>query len=335
MQFNDINQVLEKNYDKNVTSIEKVKNVYKICCDDKNYCLKVIKYDFGHFIFILSAIKHLQKNGFKYIPEIIKTNKNKDYVCISGSYAYLTLWVESRHCNYENPIDMIVAASKLAELHDKSFEFEITDDMNPRIGWFKWIETFKTRKSEIFDFRRRILEKENKSQFDIMYLDMIKYQVNIADSSVGNLAKSDYIECMSQDIKNRGFCHHDFANHNILISSNGQINIIDFDYCILDSYLHDVGSLLIRKMKGGNWSINNALFVLDAYNVSNRIKQKHIPILAAFIEFPQDYWQIGIQYYWEKQPWSEETFIKKLKKIYDDDENKQDFVRKFSSIKYN
>lgn len=335
MQFDDVEQVLEKYYDKDVTSIEKIKNVYKVCCNDKKYCLKVINYNFGHFLFIISVIKHLQQNNFKYIPEIIKTNENKDYVFISNKYAYLTLWVESRHCNYENPIDMIIAASKLAELHDKSIEFEVTDDMNPRIGWFKWIETFKTRRYEILDFKEKILKKEDKSEFDILYLGMMDHQLDIATSSIDNLIRSDYIECMSQEIEAKGFCHHDFANHNILISSDGKINVIDFDYCILDSYLHDVGSLLVRMMKGGKWSINNALFILDAYNVSNRIRQNHIPILSAFIEFPQDYWQIGIQYYWEKQPWSEESFIKRLKKIDTDDENKQDFIKKFSFTKYN
>ena len=39
------------------------------------------------------------------------------------------------------------------------------------------------------------------------------------------------------------FCHHDFAHHNLLIDKQGEINVIDFDYCILDSHIHDLASL--------------------------------------------------------------------------------------------
>lgn len=48
------------------------------------------------------------------------------------------------------------------------------------------------------------------------------------------------------------FCHHDYANHNILIDSENQIYIIDFDYCMLDTKLHDLASILIRVMKMAN-----------------------------------------------------------------------------------
>jgi hypothetical protein len=51
------------------------------------------------------------------------------------------------------------------------------------------------------------------------------------------------------------------------------------------------------------------------------------------MEFPQDYWQVGIQYYWEEQPWGEEFFIKKLKKINEDSEEKQEFIEDFRVLK--
>jgi hypothetical protein len=52
------------------------------------------------------------------------------------------------------------------------------------------------------------------------------------------------------------------------------------------------------------------------------------------MEFPQDFWQIGIQYYWENQPWGEEFFIKKLEKILEDREDKQNFIDEFRFFNY-
>lgn len=335
MDILEVQKTVQNAYNLDIQFMEKIKNVYKIHAEDKQYCLKVIKYDFGHFLFILSAIKHLQGKGFKSIPEIIKTEERRDYISLGQNYAYLTKWINSRECNYDNPVDVLLASSKLAELHKKSRGFEVAESMNPRVGWFKWIETFKTRGSEILDFKKRIYKKENKTEFDEIYMSMMKEELERAETSIKHLIKSEYLQVMKNEIYSKGFCHHDYANHNVLIDANGEVNIIDFDYCILDSHLHDLGSLLIRRMKNGRWSIESSLLVLEAYNSINRVNQIDIPIIAAFMEFPQDYWQVGIQYYWEKQPWDEDFFLKKLRKINSDKDEKQEFIDEFKFIKYN
>ncbi|NRX88987.1 hypothetical protein DE163_004873 [Clostridium beijerinckii] len=69
---------IEENYNLDVEDIEKVKNSYKVITKDERYCLKVVKYEFSHFYFILSAMKHLQRNGFGDIPEFIMNREKKN-----------------------------------------------------------------------------------------------------------------------------------------------------------------------------------------------------------------------------------------------------------------
>lgn len=329
-----VKELVENNYNLHIEYIQKIKNVYKISNDYNNFCLKVINYDFGHFLFIISAIKYLKKNDFKNTPEILNTQCGQEYIQLEDKFAYLTPWVDSRVADYDNSLDVLLAASKLAELHNKSLGFKLTEDMNPRIGWFKWIETFNTRENEILDFKGRILKKDKKTKFDVMYLDKMDEEIEFCKSSKKNLSESNYLEKMKIEIVKNGFCHHDYANHNVLITGDGNVNVIDFDYCILDTHLHDLSSLLLRIMKHGKWNMNIALFILDAYDSINRVMKDDIPIMAGFMEFPQDYWQIGIQYYWEKHRWPEDAFIKKLKKIYYDEEEKQNFIDDFRIKKY-
>lgn len=333
MQSPIIENLVKENYDIDVKVIEKNKNVYRIEGSKDIYCLKIIKYELEHFLFILGAIKHLQERNFEYIPEIIKTKTNQDYIKIDNTYAYLTPWINARECNYNNPFDVSMAAKKLGQLHKKSEDFIIKPHMQPRVGWFRWIETYKIRKNEILDFKRRIEDKNKKSKFDDLYLNIMEQQLKSCDDSIKNLFKTNYMEKMQKEVANKGFCHHDYAHHNVLIDSRGYINIIDFDYCILDSYLHDLSSLLIRTMKYGRWNIDTAKSILEAYSESHELDKDDIPIMAAFMEFPQDYWQRGIQYYWEKQPWGEEFFIKKLKLFCEDIEEKQEFINKFRNFK--
>jgi CotS family spore coat protein len=322
---------VEENYSLNVDNIEKVKNSYKIATKDEGYCLKIIKYEFSHFYFILSAMKHLQKNGFTNIPEFIMNKEKKEYGNINGKYVYLTKWIPSRVSNYDNPIELSMVSSELAKLHQYSKGFTLEKTMKPRIGWFSWINVFKTRKEEILDFKNRINQKAHKSSFDLLYLDNINRELNRAEKSILGLQKNNYVNTMEKEVFSRGFCHHDYAHHNILIDSKKSINIIDFDYCILDSHLHDLCSLLIRAMKDGKWESEKSDLILNSYGKNMNIRKEEIPIIREFIRFPQAFWQIGLQVYWEQQPWGEEVFINKLEKYLSDCEFREAFIDSYFS----
>lgn len=333
MDVTYIKELVKEKYGLEPIYAEKIKNVYRVETEDNIYCLKVIKYEFEHFLFIVSAIKHLQRNNFEFVPEIIKTLEGLDYIKIENNFAYVTPWVNARESNYDNPIDVIVAAKKLGELHNKSEGFVVTPNMKPRVGWLKWIETYNTRKNEILDFKRRIAKKESKSRFDLFYLYIMEEELERCDRSILHLAQSNYFEKMKKEMVKNGFCHHDYAHHNVMVGGDGRINIIDFDYCILDSHLHDLCSLLVRRMKYNKWNLKNAREILEAYNSVHELNQEDIPIMAAFMEFPQDYWQRGIQYYWEEKPWGEDFFLKKLQFYKDDREDRQEFLESFRRLK--
>lgn len=334
MNIDELKSTIEESYALEVFEVEKIKNVYRIKTEKDILCLKVIKYNLPHFLFILSAIKHLQDKGFKKVPDLINNKNGTDYIKLNNCNAYLTEWINARECNYDNPIELAEASKKLAELHNFSEGFVVTENMQPRVYWYKWPEHFAARKNEILDFRMRINNKGKKSMFDYLYIQGMDEELERADRAIHYLANSKYIEKIDKDKLKGGFCHHDYAHHNVLIDSSGDINLIDFDYCILDTGLHDLGSLLIRKMKNGKWDIGAASYILDSYSSIRKINMEDIPILAAFMEFPQDYWQIGLQYYWENQPWEEDFFIKKLKKFYEDKDEKQDFINEFRELRY-
>jgi CotS family spore coat protein len=334
LNIDELRKLLEESYSLKVLELEKVKNVYRVKTPEEDYCLKMIKYKFSHFWFILSAIKHLQNNGFDRVPDIFQRKDGADFISIDNQNAYLTKWIAARESNYDNPIDVSHAAIKLAELHNKSEGFCVTGSMQPRVYWYKWVQHFRTRTDEILDFKRRIELKEKNSEFDYLYLSKMEQELKRAEKAVDRLIKSQYVDKVNEEIVKSGFCHHDYAHHNVLVEESGRINIIDFDYCILDIHLHDLGSLLIRTMKNGKWDLDTAVSILDSYSSIRKVERRDIPIMAAFMEFPQDYWQVGIQYYWEEQPWGEDFFIKKLKKIYEDLEEKQDFVDEFKAFKY-
>ena len=319
MDINEIKDIVEENYGINIKSISKVKNSYNVKADEGEYCIKNIKYDFPHFNFIISAIEHLQKRKFKTIPEILPNKDGNKYIEIENNYAYITKWIHSRVSNFNNPIELQAIAGKLAELHKCSRGFNLNRKMRPRIGWYSWINVFNTRCSEILDFRNRIYQKAYKSEFDKIYLEHIDNEIE----------ENGYFSLMDIEVKKRGFCHHDFAHHNILIDKDQQINIIDFDYCILDTHIHDLASLLIRAMKDGKWSDKTGDLIINSYQETLEVTDEELKIMKYFIMFPQSFWQIGLQYYWEQQPWNEEVFINKIIRYLEDVEYREVFLDEY------
>lgn len=324
-----IKKFIGENYNLTVEKIDKVKSSYKIITSAGTYSLKTIKYEFPHFYFILSAIKHLQKNGFRDIPELILNNEGTEFGVIDRKYVYLTEWIKSRLSNFDNPIELSLVSTELAKLHKASYGFNINENMKPRIGWFSWEKVFETRKNEIIDFKNRIYQKAHKSDFDLLYLDNINKEIERAERSIRGLRKNNYIDVMEKEVFKRGFCHHDYAHHNILVDSRGKFKIIDFDYCILDSHLHDISSLLIRSMKNGKWSSRKADVILYSYDKVLEIEKNELFIMREFMRFPQAFWQLGIQVYWEQQPWGEEFFLNKLEKYLEDSNEREEFINSY------
>ncbi|SHE80602.1 CotS family spore coat protein [Clostridium fallax] len=330
----DVLYLVENNYNIRILDSKPMKNIYKLR-DDKGeeYCLKVIKYNYPHFYFILSAILHLQKRGFQKIPKIMKTINEEYFIRINDKFAYLMPWIDSRESNYDNPIDLYRAAKKLGEFHKFSSNFIINKDMNPRIGWFTWINTFRVRGEEILDFEKRAHQKIFKSDFDKLFLSMIPREINSINKTLENLKNNNYYEVMNKEVTKLNFCHHDYAYHNVLVDKNDEINIIDFDYCILDTHIHDLSSLMIRAMKDGKWDLKKANLIIEGYLKAGWLTNEEIPLMSAFMEFSQGFWQVGLQYYWERQPWEEENFMRRLIKYKEDIEYRQEFVEEFKHFK--
>ena len=307
MDIEAVKDEVEKSYGFNIKSIDKIKNVYKIKNEnDKEYCLKVIRYEFKHFYFIFSAMKYLMEKELESMVPFLKTLNGMEYIELDSKYGYLTEWIDARQANYDNMVDIILAVEAMSKLHLTSRGFVDTEKMKPRIGWGKWIETFNTRIDEIYDFKNRILKKDIKSEFDQLYLEVLEEEADRGRRAVTKL---------------------------IMIQPGNKVKLIDFDYCILDTHLHDLSSIIIRTMKNGKWDLEKAEFILSVYNESFKIYKREIPVMAGFIAFPQDFWQVGIQYYWEKQNWGEEFFMTKLKKIIDDREEREEFVEEFEKLK--
>lgn len=320
-------KIIEDNYGYEIENVEKIKNAYKIKTTEGYKCFKASKYDYKQFDFIINAILHLIKNGYENVVDIKTTADNKKYINYDKGYGFLCDWIDSREANFDNPIELKKCVESLSRLHVASMGFNHKINSGVRNLYGKWINRFKKRCDELLYFKAILSGKKSHSEFDYIYLKYFEKHYKQALKAIRDLETSEYINISERHLRMAGFCHHDTANHNFLITSELKIYLIDFDYCIFDTYLHDLGSIIIRNLKYGNWNLEKIEYIINIYNQNIHLTKEELYIIFCFMEFPQDFWQIGLQYYVENQLWDEDVFLKKLNRIVSDSRNRFEFLR--------
>ena len=324
--MNELKNLIENNYGYTVQSVEKIKNAYKINTDRGIKCFKASKFDINQFEFIIGAITHLMDNKFDGVIDIQPTINNKNYVEFDKRYGFLCDWIDSREANFGNPIELRMCINTLSKLHIASKGFKPKINIGIRNLYGKWIKRFKKRCDELLYFKALITKKDHYSEFDNIYLECFDIHYNQGLKTIKDLERSNYLDIMDIHKSEAGLCHHDTANHNFLITSDLKMYVIDFDYCIFDTHMHDLASIIIRNLKYGNWNVEVMNYIIDIYSKNIPVSDEELFIIFCFMEFPQDFWQVGLQYYVENQAWGDEFFIKKLNRITIDSKERWGFL---------
>lgn len=324
--------LIEDSYGFKIKNIEKIRNICRIETDCGVKCFKKAHMSPSYFLFIYSAVNHLKNAGFEGV--VPYSTALDGSICIpEDKYVYYVVdWVESRECRFKKEDELKLAIKAAADFHKSSIGYKPPKGAKPRIYYNKWVEKFEKKCVELLEFSKAIEDKEYIDEFDEIYSKHLAHYWNQAKESISMIKESPYEEISRLSEGKGEFCHHDLANHNFLISGEDMVYLIDFDYCIMDTRLHDLSSLIIRNMRYGAWDIDKACFILNEYDRHYSINTKELQVMKAFMTFPQDFWQVGLQYYTEKQPWTMEHFLMRLNRIVDDREIRDEFLKEFAKL---
>jgi CotS family spore coat protein len=325
-------RTIEERYGFKIHSMDQIKNIYKAETDKGVKCIKKAHMSPSYFMFMYSAVNHLHENGFEFA---IPYNTCLDgSICVEDDkYIYYVVdWIESRECKFKNQEDLKAIIKTAADFHNATAGYKAPEGSKPRCFYNKWTTKFTRKCIELLEFSKCIEEKEYMDEFDEIFAKNLTFFWNQGRESIELLNKSAYskISLLSQE---RGeFCHHDMANHNFLRSNNDKIYMIDFDYCIMDTRLHDVASIVLRNMRHGVWDISKAYFILNEYSRYYALSDEDLGVIKAFMVYPQDFWQVGLQYYVEHQPWEMDYFLTRLNRVIADKEIRLKFLNEILAL---
>lgn len=273
--------------------------------------LKRTKLNRDELFFIYELLEYLQRGQFKTVPRLYLNLSGEPFTETDGNLYILTDWYFANELNFQTEADLKQASRFLAEFHHHAEGFEPSLPKQ-RTFWYSWPSKLEKRISELDYFRSLAINDKEVSAFSRLYLRYFEPFYRQAVQSYERLLDSSYQSVAYEAFQRKTVCHHDYSGRNLLRLSDNTLCLVDFDYAIRDIRIHDLINLLVRNLRHNEWSLETCNVILNEYHIHSRLSADEIEVMYILLSWPQDFWQVGLQYYVEKLPWTSKRFLRKL-----------------------
>ena len=322
---------IERQFDIKIESIKPNRGVYYLKTNKGFKCLKKIDYGIQKLLFVYAAKEHLILRGFTGVDRYSLNINGNPYALVNEDIYTLSEWLEGRECNFYEKEDLIKSSKTLAVLHERSKGYEPPENSKLKTDLGRWTHLMEKRVKSFEKMRDMARKKGRKTPFDLCYIKNFEYFKQTGLKSIKILNDSEYINLCRKTEEEKGFCHHDYTYHNIIIDKEDKVNVIDFDYCKREVRTFDISNFMIKVLKRVEWNLEFAIAIIESYNSVSELKPEEYKVLYAYLQFPQRYWRLANRYYYNEVNWAQNTFASKLESIINEQDKYLDFLDRFKN----
>ncbi len=304
----DLNIEIFDNFEFEIKDIIPVRKVFILDTNKGYKILKKLNISEKDMDFITQGLCYIRRRGFENVLRINKTKKNQFYFSWDGEYYCVMDLVKGRESQYDNPIDIEICSEYISKLHAASEGFKYIDDYRNKSG-----RAIKSLSQEIEELKlfKELASIQPQKEFDKIFLKNYDRIAKQALKSIKILEKANYYKVCSKE-DTTVLCHHDLANHNILIEGE-RAYFIDFDYSIIDLRVHDLCNFILKVEKNCKYEIEQFDSIIKTYEKYKKLSDEERKILLAYMYFPKDLYHLAKNYYTRKKQWYYETFVNRIK----------------------
>lgn len=318
---------------KKITSetLKEKKAVWWVDSASQKFILKKVPLDKNRFLFLLSAISHLRKNGIN-LPEIYQARDGNFFVEENAQIYILMEAVTSQAPDYQVPRELSLMVQEMARFHKASQNFVPPASANIRqhLGTWekKYIQTINCL--ERFAKEARL---DPDREFNHCYLTNCKYFLDEARNCLKLLRHSGYVKWVEKVRREGNLCHQDFAAGNLGLV-NGEIYIYDLDSITFDIPARDLRKIFNKVMKKrGAWDLSLTKDMLKSYHKVMPLTREDYDVLFIDLAFPHLFYGITSKFYDNRSgDWSHAKLLNKLKHIIEIEKSKTSILSKKDQI---
>ena len=306
---------IERQFQIKIESIKANKGIYHLKTNQGDRCLKRINYGPQKLLFVYGAKEHLIKNGFNTIDRYFLNIDGEPYALVNEDLYTLSEWLEGKECDFHNIEEVKIASKALAKLHEASKGYDPPENSKLKSDLGRWPALMEKRIRSLDKMRDMVRKKNNKSNCDLLYIKSMEFYKEMGTRALNTLNESQYLKYCDIAEEEKGFCHHDYTYHNIILGEDGSVSVIDFDYCKREVRSYDIANFMIKVLKRCNWNLEFAKAIIEAYDSENKIDEDEYRIIYSLLQFQQRFWRLDNRYYYNEVNWGQNTFSNKLESI--------------------
>lgn len=328
LEFHGFTDDVLSEYELKVIDVHPIREVLHLKTTIGDFVLKKFKLSKDELLYSLAALRHIKQKGF-LVPDILTARNGELFIEKNGMKYFIMEWINGREIRYSDKKSLRLATQSLAFFHRATHGFS-PPYCPGKSQWGTWEVHFKERIKEMLEWKD-VAQKEE-TLFNQLYAKQADQWIEEALFALDFLSNSRYQEISLIEHDLQGFCHHDLAYHNILITDANQIALVDFDYAISDIRTHDLASLILRNMREKDWvwDLETALFIIKNYFKVAQPYEGEERLIHAILRFPQYFYESGYFYFvekstnierletrllrWEKQHESRKRFFQQFEK---------------------
>lgn len=322
----ELNVKLFENYDFEIDDAYPFADHFIIHTDKGEKILKIEK-DTRN-VEAMESISSYIKRKFDGICSLIKNKNGGTFVSSGENFYFIFDMPQGRGSNFTNPSDLEIISKNLAAFHEAALGFNDINAAEDIYG--KLIENTITKLKKMKICKVIAEAHKNKSDFDKIFLDKFNFYENEFNYSIEELNKADYLN-FTRTRGDKYICHHDLIHNNIIINDdNGKVFFMGIEKAVIDTRIHDLCNFINKIIYSPLMEADNIIKILKDYNSISFISKEELKILYAMLNIPENFYIVAAEYYLRWEEWPEETFLGKISRIVDSEENRQ---KKLKEIK--
>lgn len=276
-------------------------------------------------LFLIQAIKHLQKNGAP-IPAMVTTRAGEEYSEDSSGNCYvLSDAVRGTKPTYKTS-DLFTIMKELGKFHMASRGFQSNFTTNEREHLGGWPKSY-ARYIERLESYKKMAKSSN--EFEKLYLLHADNFISQGKEALKWIQSKYYTNWVNKVAAQRNLCHQDFAAAN-LIKTNKGMAIIDMDSLTFDLPARDIRKIFNKVMKKHGWSSSKAVLMLRAYREVHPLSDEECQIIYADLLFPHLFYGLSSKVFDKR--WNKPRTLIKFKALINSENERQQMLSSWKTI---
>ena len=310
---NELVQIILKEYDIKITNTQNTSDGIFLCQGDCS-TLQIKKYNDkeSHLIFFTGIYDHIKNTDFKKIVKIYISKSGKYYFRWMDDFYIVSDYIDSKKNKFAYEENIYDAVKLLGTFHKASRGYITSTGGKAECDWGKWPDKYNREYKDIKRYKDTISNKDNKTQFDRLFLNNANEYLERMENSIKILKKNVYLNTVEDSMKMHQICLCNFKQCNF-VQERFDILIKSLGKCKYDIVERDIADLMKETLKYCvGLSTNMWSNILSIYDKENTLMENSIDIIKAFIIYPDQFEKICFKYYSDKDKWTQEGYISKL-----------------------